>query len=213
VLVGALLHQLRGVAEANVFWVTWNTMLAVVPWVLAVVLFRGERRITPIWLAGAVLFVLFLPNSAYVLTDVIHVPRLVRAEESNAVVVFGILPMFAALFTIGFCAYVGSLRRMRTFVAARGWLRRTWWLPLVVHAASAVGIYVGRVHRLNSWDAWDRPTLVVDRVLYGFTSPLALAGMAITFGVLCVGYLMASALGGVATPAGMWRGADVKNEA
>jgi uncharacterized membrane protein len=186
--VDGLLHGIRGVAEANLYWVGWNLFLAVVPWALAVVLFRSGRRITPPWLLGAALFVLFLPNAAYVLTDVIHLPGFVRDEPSDAVVIFGILPMFTALFAIGFFAYVDSLRRLCAFFAARG-MRRTWLLPFAVHAASAVGIYVGRVHRLNSWDAWSRPDVVVDRVAYGFGSPAAIAGMALTFGVLALGYV------------------------
>lgn len=185
----ALLDGVEAVVRSNAFWVTWNLLLAFAPWVLAVVLFRAERRrVGVLWWAGVAACIALLPNAAYVLTDVIHVPRLVRNEESDAVVLAAILPMFAALFLLGFLAYVDTLRRMCAFAVARRWMRRTWALELVVHAASAVGIYAGRIHRFNSWDLLTRPVDVMQRTAEGLTRPLPIVGTVFTFVVLAVGY-------------------------
>ena len=186
----ALLEGVLGVAAGNVVWVTWNLFLALAPWVLALVLFQAGRRIGVTWWAGAAVCLAFLPNAAYVLTDVIHVPRLVRAEESDAVVIAGVLPMFAALFVVGFVAYVDALRRMSAFAVERTHLTRRWPIELAVHAASAVAIYAGRIHRFNSWDLATRPEAVLQRTLDGFKRPLPIAGMLFTFAVLAVGYVV-----------------------
>jgi uncharacterized membrane protein len=188
--VRALLDGLRDVVEANRFWVTWNLFLAFVPWAMSLVLFRPERRrrVGPLWWVGLVVCIAFLPNASYVLTDVIHLPEQVRAETSDKVVLFGVLPMFAALFTLGFLAYVDTLRRLSAFVVARGWVERAWPLVFAVHAASAVGIYAGRIHRYNSWDLLTRPMAVFEDTFKGFTRPMPILGMAFTFAVLVVGY-------------------------
>lgn len=186
----SVLDGLRDVIEANRFWMTWNLFLAFLPWAMALVLFRRERRrrVGPLWWLGTAVCMAFLPNSAYVLTDVIHLPAQVRAETSDAVVLFGVLPMFAALFALGFLAYVDTLRRLTAFVRSRGWLDRTWALVLGVHVASAVGIYAGRIHRYNSWDLVTRPRAVFDDTFSGFSRPMPILGMAFTFAVLVVGY-------------------------
>lgn len=186
------LDGVREVVEANRFWMTWNLFLGFLPWAMALVLFRRgrRRRVGPVWWLGTATCIAFLPNAAYVLTDVIHLPDQVRAEASDAVVLFGVLPMFAALFALGFLAYVDTLRRMTAFVVARRWVRQTWPLVLAVHAASAVGIYIGRIHRFNTWDLVTRPRAVLEQAVDGFTSPLAVAGMVFTFAVLTVGYVI-----------------------
>ena len=47
----------------NRFWMTWNTLLAIVPAVLAVIVFRPRVRLGPLRLSGAALCLLFLPNA------------------------------------------------------------------------------------------------------------------------------------------------------
>nr|MDT0667417.1 DUF1361 domain-containing protein [Micromonospora sp. DSM 115978] len=64
--------NLTDVVRSNGRWMTWNTLLAWVPVLLAGVLFRGvaDRHVSrsPVWWAGLVLFALFLPNAPYVVT-------------------------------------------------------------------------------------------------------------------------------------------------
>lgn len=183
--------------EGSVPWMSWNLLLALVPWALAVVLFRSGARRGRMWWAGAVVCLLFLPNAAYVLTDVVHLPGHVRSAPSDLVVVLGVLPLFCGLFTIGILAYVDTVRRVTSWVVAAGWRRRTWPLELLLHATSTVGIYAGRVHRFNSWDLFVRPGEVIATTANGFGRALPVAGMAVTFGVLSVGYLGAmSAMAG-----------------
>jgi uncharacterized membrane protein len=55
------------------FFMVWNSLLALVPLALALVVFRrGARTGTFWWRAGVAIFVVMLPNAPYVLTDVIH---------------------------------------------------------------------------------------------------------------------------------------------
>jgi uncharacterized membrane protein len=172
-------------------WMTWNLLLALIPWALAVMTFgrtSGAARARRLWWIGAPACLVFLPNAAYVLTDVIHLPRHVRNEPSDLVVIFGVLPMFGALFAVGLVAYIDIVRRMAAWTVVTGRARRSWPLIAVIHAVTAVGIYAGRVHRFNSWDLAFRPGAVISTTAGGFTRPLPLAAMAATFAVLAAVY-------------------------
>jgi uncharacterized membrane protein len=172
-------------------WMSWNLMLALVPWALAVWLFRDRRPIQGQGLVLSLVCLAFLPNAAYVLTDVIHLPRHVRAEPSDAVVLLGVLPLFGVFMAVGFVAYVDSVRRISSWVRDMGSLRRSWPTAVLLHAASTVGIYLGRVHRFNSWDLLDRPYEIGTTAVSAFTRSLPLAGMLVTFGILVVGHSVA----------------------
>jgi uncharacterized membrane protein len=174
---------MHSAAIGNEF-MAWNTLLALVPLGLAVVLFRDGARTTRLWWAGVVTCLLFLPNAPYVLTDSVHLVDDIRTS-SNAHVYFGLFPVYGVFFFIGFASYVACLRLAHRFVVARGF--GASWLPieLAVHALCAVGIYLGRFVRLNSWDVVAAPSTVtatLDDLARRF--PIAIMGM--TFVALCV---------------------------
>ena len=152
-----MLHTVAHAWLANRHWMAWNLVLAVVPAVLAVVLFRPGRRRTAPWWIGAVAFGLFLPNAPYVVTDLIHLPENVAQAPSRSSVLFGFLPAYGVFIGAGLLAYAYCLHRLRIWLGARpldpGWVAA----EIVVHAVSAAGVLVGRLSRLNSWDAVVRP--------------------------------------------------------
>lgn len=98
----------------------WNFVLAMAPWVLAFLLFRRSRRPGPVWLCGVVGWLLLLPNAAYVLTDVVHLPAAVRREPSDTTVLLVVFPLYAAFWAVGFVAYSDSLRRLSGYAVGRG---------------------------------------------------------------------------------------------
>jgi uncharacterized membrane protein len=169
-------------------WMSWNLLLALVPWALAVWLFRGRRPIRGPGMLLALVCLAFLPNASYVLTDVIHLPRHVRAEPSDAVVLFGVLPLFGVFMAVGFVAYVDSVRRISAWVRETGWSQRAGPVEVFLHGVSAIGIYLGRVHRFNSWDLIDRPDDIGATALDALTRTLPLAGMLLTFSFLVAGH-------------------------
>ena len=54
------------------FHIGWNFFLAFVPFVLSLYLFRRETRRGWLWWPLLLVFIAFLPNAAYTLTDIIH---------------------------------------------------------------------------------------------------------------------------------------------
>ncbi len=170
------------------WWMAWNLWLAVLPLGLAWGLFAIGRRPSPAWCIGVAAFVALLPNAPYVLTDVIHLLRAVRSSDDELHTVLIALPVWLMFFSIGFGAYVLAVARVERWLRWRGW-SRPWLLgaELTLHALCAVGVFLGRFFRLNSWDVLTRPDDVVGVV--GIPETRSVALVLVTFIAFVAGSL------------------------
>lgn len=177
----------------NVEWMAWNLFLALVPLLLARYLFGHQDR--PRWLliTGGAVFVAFLPNAPYVLTDVLHLPRELAATHGNHWLAAALVGQYLILFAVGFAAYVLSLVRLERWLADHGASRRAVLITdLSLHALCAVGIVLGRVFRFNSWDLVTNPGGLMD--LIRIPQPRTFAVLFILFTILAGGATLARAL-------------------
>ncbi len=171
------------VVGRNGFWMTWNLLLALFPAVLAPAVFRHRGTRTAAWWAGAALVLLFLPNAPYVITDLVHLRGDVLLADTNMAVVYAVLPVYGAFVVAGFASYAVVLSEMRRYLAAGGLAR--WALPVevVLHALCAVGVVLGRVARLNSWEPVTEPHSTAERILLTLSwrwAPVAIAATFVT---------------------------------
>jgi uncharacterized membrane protein len=164
-------------------WMYWNLTLAVVPMVLALVLFRQRARTGVAWWLGVTAFVLFLPNGPYVLTDIQHYAFDVAMYGRSETIAH-----YAVLFAAGLGAYVVAIWRCSRFLFQREVrLGVIAAVDVAMCALCSLGVYIGRVHRFNSWDIVRAPQNVVHAAFDGLSSHLALAGMGLMFTVITVG--------------------------
>jgi uncharacterized membrane protein len=169
-------HHLLDLARANHRWMTWNLLLAAIPAGLGLWLFARPHRRTASWWLGVVAFVLFLPNAPYVVTDLIHLRWNAAAAENDLVLVLGVLPLFALFVAAGFACYLVSLELIVREVQRVRPTAERWLIELVVHLVCSLGIVLGRVARLNSWDTVQDPRWTVERTFNALTwtgAPLA----------------------------------------
>jgi uncharacterized membrane protein len=177
----------------NAAWMAWNTVLALVPLVLARVLFGRRERPRWVLVTGGVVFVAFLPNAPYVLTDALHLPRELVATHGDHWLAAALLGQYLCLFAVGFAAYVLSLVRLERWLADHGVSRRAVLLTdLSLHALCAVGIVLGRVFRFNSWDLVANPGSLLD--LVRVPQPRTIAVLFVLFAILAGGAALARAL-------------------
>lgn len=177
----------------NVGWMGWNLFLALVPLALARFLFGHRER--PRWalITGGAVFVAFLPNAPYVLTDVLHLPRELAIAHGNHWLAAALVGQYLCLFATGFAAYVLSLVRFERWLADRGVSRENVLLvDLSLHALCAVGIVLGRVFRFNSWDLVTNPGGLLD--LARVPQPRTFAVLFVLFTILAGGAALARAL-------------------
>jgi uncharacterized membrane protein len=131
-------------------YLVWNLALAWIPLLLAVLLvvsYARRRSAVELVTVGAA-WLLFLPNAPYVLTDFIHLGERHRLFDSLIIASFAFTSLalgFASLLLV-------QLVVTRAAGAMLGWVTAFGSL-----FAASVGIYLGRVLRLNSWDVVHRP--------------------------------------------------------
>lgn len=158
IIAGDILRQ-------NSRWMSWNLFLAFVPLLLSFWLFRRQRSRSLVWWLGLLVFIAFLPNAPYVLTDVIHLVEDIRKGYSIWTITLIVIPLYSLFTLAGFEAYVLSLINFGYYLHRQG--KRQWILAteLSLHALSAIGIYLGRFKRFNSWDFITQLDNLTDTVL------------------------------------------------
>ena len=146
------MHEAWVLFSSHVQWMGWNLFLAFLPLAIGVWLFRTERRRTVGWWVALAIFVALLPNAPYVMSDLIHLPGDVRAAPSMKVTVFGLLPLYGFYVLAGLEAYVLSVRLVRRSLGRTGGRALVVLVDIGAALCAAVGIFLGRIDRLNSWD-------------------------------------------------------------
>ncbi len=183
---------LSRIVGSHGLWMTWNLWLAFVPLMLAGVLFRPGIARTRGWWFGLVVFVLFLPNAPYVLSDVIHLFDDIRMAPSDLHVLGLYVPLYLTFFALGFGAYVAALDLARRYLRFEAPSVRWLLIESALHLACAIGIYLGRVLRLNSWEVFTRPHAVL-AAIDDVSSLFAITIILLTFAVLFAGSLLTRA--------------------
>lgn len=171
----------------------WNTFLAVIPLMLSVWLFRfssAKKRWprSPLWWTIFAIFVGFLPNAPYILTDIIHYIQLIRWGTPDSIIIFAITPLFFLFLTTGWQCYVMSLINLGYYLEQRQ--RPQWIVPteLFSHLLSAIGIYLGRFLRWNTWDLVARPDDLGRSLARTLSHEKPLLAIGVTFVILTVFY-------------------------
>jgi uncharacterized membrane protein len=171
----AIMATERWVLAANFKWMAWNLLLAVVPLLLALALFQPGRRRRLWWWAGMLVFVGFLPNAAYVITDAVHIAQETQQVGRPSVILGAVLPLYAVYFAAGLACYAGALVRLRRYLVAEGKAGLALPVEVSLHLLVAVGVFLGRHDRLNSWDVLARPMAVAGAVAHlAQTRPVAI---------------------------------------
>lgn len=158
--------------SAEFGYLVWNLTLAWVPLILVLWLERILRiKLWSSWLAMAVtlLWLGFLPNSFYVISDFVHLTEVPRADIVFDVVMFGSFAInglilgYLSLFVIH-----GELRKRLS-------ARTSGIMVGLVLLLSSFAIYIGRDLRWNTWDVIISPASLLfdvsDRLLNSGAHP------------------------------------------
>ena len=197
VLSAGVALRIERTGSSDTINLVWNLFLAWMPLVFALGVYdrsrRGAGRGMTLALGG--LWLLFLPNAPYIVTDWIWIDDWRWAD----------VPLWYYLGLYGLAAGTGAILGFislflvqRVVARSRGELVG-WGLAVASLLLSGVGLYLGRVLRWNSWDIFTRPGALLGDILAGVADPLAypralsvtvacavalVAGYAVFYGVL-----------------------------
>jgi len=143
------------------FTVVINFILAFIPLVLAFYLFKVSQHRSVFWWLLLLVFIAFLPNSAYVLTDIIHLLAAIKAPDiSTRELLLVIVPFYLIFLLVNFQFYVISIQWLEQYLQQ---VNFGLWSKAVIpgmHLLAAVGVYLGRFQRLESSDIIHQPIIV-----------------------------------------------------
>jgi uncharacterized membrane protein len=190
-LVEQTLEQAVAVIQPN-FHMGLDLCLALIPFLLALLLFRSIKLPGLLWWPLFAVFVLFLPNAPYVLTDVIHFVSKVRVSPPLPIWAMSILLFeYILYFLFGMQCFTLSIMLWDSVLKRRGLAWLILPMELLLIAASSFAIYLGRIDRLNSWDVVTDPKGLLDHALRDATMPKPLELTVIFFlAVLVIHYLL-----------------------
>jgi uncharacterized membrane protein len=185
---GLEITRMRWSLSPSYIFLIWNLILAWVPYVLSLVFMTYDLKRSKVMpLAILLLWILFLPNGPYIITDLLHL-----RQRS--------IPMWYDVVLISTFAWVGLLL---TLVSVRNvhcklqehFSSRTLWMGLVVlFLSSGYGIYVGRFLRWNSWDVFFRPIYLLRRslaeLIHPFKNPMPIQVTVMICTMLLLSYIV-----------------------
>lgn len=168
--------------DTRVFlFLNWNLFLAFIPWLISsAVLLKdmNNKLILTILIAS---WLLFFPNSPYILTDLFHLRM-----HGSAPIWFDLVVIMSFAWTglvYGFISLMDIEKLLKKYISNYFVTAIT---VLFLFLAS-FGIYLGRYLRWNSWDVLNNPfglfNDIFDRIINPFNHP-ATWGMTILMGLL-----------------------------
>jgi uncharacterized membrane protein len=139
--------------DLTYLFLVWNLFLAFIPFAISEWVLTLERFAQRIRKLAIVLFVwlLFIPNSFYILTDLFHLDKFDSAPKW-----FDLLLIFSFAWN-GIVLGIVSIRRTEVIIESISGRRFSLFIIFIVMWLNAFGIYIGRYLRFNSWDIIAQP--------------------------------------------------------
>ncbi len=172
------------------FTLGWNLLLAAIPLILSLLLFRAPYQLGWWWWVGLAGFLAFLPNAPYVLTDFIHFFAKLEMEPPLPfwAIAFVSFPQLVIYLFLGFQAYVIALVNLGEYLRRQGLGRWITLTEIGLHWLCAIGIYLGRFERFNSWELLTQPQEILAAIFNIFRYPIFTGVIAVTFLILTALY-------------------------
>ncbi len=169
VTFGLILLIARVYVTQSTFYVflVWNLFLACVPYGISQLARYSKTIRSSGFLSGGafLLWLVFFPNSPYIITDLIHLH-----SKNSTLLWFDLFLVF--IFAInGLLVGLLSLLDVFEVLRQRYSLRIAHYSIFQLCILCGYGIYVGRFLRFNSWDILTQPISLLKEMAYSFYSP------------------------------------------
>lgn len=142
-------------------YLLWNIFLAFIPFAISSILlyFESNHKLKKsLFFIGGILWLLFIPNAPYIVTDLIHLGE-VRAVP----VLFDSFLLFSSAW-VGLLLGMYSIYHIEQILKMKYSQKITSTIIVIIMLFISFGIYLGRFLRFNSWDIFERPLSFINGV-------------------------------------------------
>ncbi|MGZ3846645.1 MAG: DUF1361 domain-containing protein [Flavisolibacter sp.] len=164
--IGLVLFRIVYTGHLLFAFLVWNLFLAYVPYAIS-------RRISlkPVkkgwcFLVVSLVWLLFIPNSFYILTDLFHL------DMNETVPLWYDLALLLSFAWSGLLFGIVSLRHMEKLFEKTFHRKFDIFFIIPVMALNSFGVFVGRYLRFNSWDVLTSPLQLINDIIYLFVHPI-----------------------------------------
>lgn len=188
-----LMLRLKLTHSYFLLFLAWNLFLAAIPFLITFHLLSRKKVHKYRLLLWFGLWLLFLPNAPYIVTDFIHLQHL----KAN---IFWLDAILIATYAVsGLLFYFISVKDMEELLHRHFQHKKVkfllWTIPFLV----GFGIYLGRFLRWNSWDIVQRPQVLIKDIWEIIAFPMEHKGawlVTLLFGfALAIGYRIFKRIG------------------
>lgn len=165
---GMLVLRMAYTGSLHFAFLIWNLFLAFIPWMISYTVFTRPALLQRSWLfrPAFLLWLLFIPNSFYVITDLFHL------YDSWAVPRWYDLMLIFCFAWNALLLGVLSVRHMHKIFRFALGFKNDWLFVYPVMFLNALGIFMGRYLRFNSWDIVSDPWSLTRNMLHTLFHPL-----------------------------------------
>lgn len=148
-------------------FLVWNLFLAFIPYSISNWVQANFSKVNNKWkLATAIVaWILFIPNSFYILTDLFHLDEITSAPKW-----FDLLLLLSFAWN-GLLFGIISLRRIESIFSKFAGGSFSLAFVFFIMLLNAYGIYIGRFLRYNSWDVVVQPFSLFSDLLQMMVHP------------------------------------------
>jgi uncharacterized membrane protein len=163
----AIVHFFFGVISLGIYYyhlegpdLIWNMFLALVALDFSLIPYFIKNKAVKV--VAAILWLFFYPNTFYMLTDIVHMNFTSSVLWNKTSLILYMLYVSSILFGV-LCGIESVKNIVVTFKLKNYYIRM--FFVIILSFVSSFAIHIGRYARLNSWDIFTRPGLVIDEIL------------------------------------------------
>jgi uncharacterized membrane protein len=146
---------------------SWNLFLAFIPYCISSFLINRVDWMESKWRLSftVIVWLLFIPNSFYIITDLFHL------EQRHYIPLWFDLVLIFSFAWNGLLLGILSVLQMEKVYQAK-WQGNELLFIYPVMLLNALGIYIGRYLRYNSWDVISNPLGLSEDIIYLLIHPI-----------------------------------------
>ncbi len=150
----------------SLVYLIWNIFLAAIPYLISSVLlyFSNKKRLNKtLFIISGIVWLLFLPNAPYIITDLIHI-----GVVHGVPVLYDSILLFTSAW-LGLLLGLYSILQIEEILLNKYSKIITNRLIIGILFLASFGMHLGRTFRFNSWDIFTSPILFFGRIFNIFS--------------------------------------------